>query len=235
MEGRRIVLTTALILNFVGLVCLFVAFASPYWVVSWPRVYSGFKKTGLWETCFAGLVLERDPTQKAYHGCWWILAPEYKRIREWIMPWWFIITQIVITCTLLMEICAIIILFYIYKKTGKDAKSGVGKQQVSFKMVQTTTIITIVSAILKACTVILFGVAVYKDRMWMPDPHLNYMSWSYGLAIISTFFSIFSSIAHVVFSRITKQAYYEPPSMAHASFASTSNFPEPQPFKDATF
>ena len=36
--------------------------------------------------CIAGLVLDRDPTQKAYHGCWWILAPEYKEIREWLMP-----------------------------------------------------------------------------------------------------------------------------------------------------
>ena len=93
MEGKRIVFLGACALNLAGFVCLLVAFASPYWVVSWPRVYSGFKKTGLWEACFAGLVIARDPSQKAYHGCWWILSPEYKRIRDWLMPceYWLVI------------------------------------------------------------------------------------------------------------------------------------------------
>ena len=71
-----------------------------------------------------------------------------------------------------------------------------------------------VAASLKTATLVLFGIAVYKDRMWMPRPDLNYMSWSYGLALMSTFFSIFSSIAHVVFNRITRREFYEPPSMS---------------------
>ena len=32
------------------------------------------------------MVLQTDPEQKSYHGCWWILAPEFIRIRDWLMP-----------------------------------------------------------------------------------------------------------------------------------------------------
>ncbi len=41
---------------------------------------------GLWEVCFAGMVLPTDPDQVSYHGCWWILSPMYQDIRGWIMP-----------------------------------------------------------------------------------------------------------------------------------------------------
>ena len=85
-QGKRYVLLTALILDICSFVCLVVAFSTPYWYISWPRVYSGFRNIGLWEVCFAGMLLPRDPTQKSYHGCWWILAPEMYNIRGWIMP-----------------------------------------------------------------------------------------------------------------------------------------------------
>ena len=85
-QGKRYVLLTALILDILSFVCLVVAFSTPYWYISWPRVYSGFRKIGLWEACFSGLTLPRDPTQKSYHGCWWILAPELWNIRHWVMP-----------------------------------------------------------------------------------------------------------------------------------------------------
>ena len=84
--GKRYVLLTALILDLLSFVSLIIAYSTPYWYISWPRVYSGFRNIGLWEACFAGLVLDRDPTQKSYHGCWWILAPELWNIRRWVMP-----------------------------------------------------------------------------------------------------------------------------------------------------
>jgi len=85
-EGQRLVLLTALLVNAFGLINLIIAFITPYWAISWPRVYSGFRKIGLWEACFAGLRIEQDPSQKSYHGCWWILSPELYAIRSWIMP-----------------------------------------------------------------------------------------------------------------------------------------------------
>lgn len=85
-EGKRIIYETAFICHAVATVLLFIVFCTPYWIVSWPRVHSSFKRMGLWEACFAGMVLPMDPSQKSYHGCWWILAPEYTPIRSWLMP-----------------------------------------------------------------------------------------------------------------------------------------------------
>ena len=86
VEGKRIVFNTAFICCIVSFCCVFISFSSPYWFQSWPRVHSPFKRIGLWEACFAGMILPMDPAQKAYHGCWWTLAKEYIPIREWLMP-----------------------------------------------------------------------------------------------------------------------------------------------------
>ncbi len=86
MEGKRIIYNTAFVLKIISFIFFFIAFASPYWFQSWARVYSPFKRIGLWEACFSGLVLPMDYTQKAYHGCWWILATEFMEIRNWVMP-----------------------------------------------------------------------------------------------------------------------------------------------------
>ena len=43
-------------------------------------------------------------------------------------------------------------------------------------------------------SVIIFGVE-HKNPDWMPYPTLNWASWSYGLAILSTFLSLFVMLA----------------------------------------
>ena len=58
-----------------------------------------------------------------------------------------------------------------------------------------------VSAVVMPLVCLLFGVMAYEDKFWMPRPDLNYLSWSYGLVIVSAFFSIFGSIAIVVFNK----------------------------------
>ena len=57
---------------------------------------------------------------------------------------------------------------------------------------------------------ILFGIEVYTDTLWMPNPDLNYLSWSYGLAVVSGFFSVFASIALVNYTLIIRQEFREP-------------------------
>ena len=57
---------------------------------------------------------------------------------------------------------------------------------------------------------VLFGVEVYTDILWMPNMHLNYLSWSYGLAVVSAFFSVFATIALVNYTLIIRQEFREP-------------------------
>ena len=59
--------------------------------------------------------------------------------------------------------------------------------------------------------IILFGVQAYYDHLWMPHPELNYLSWSYGLAVVTAFFNIFATIYQTVYTRIERQELREPP------------------------
>ncbi|KAL7054890.1 hypothetical protein AAHC03_024381 [Spirometra sp. Aus1] len=43
-------------------------------------------------------------------------------------------------------------------------------------------------------SIIIFGVE-HKNPNWMPYPSLNWASWSYGVAVLSTFFSFFVLLA----------------------------------------
>jgi hypothetical protein len=209
-EGKRYILLTAFILNLLSVACLFIAFVTPYWYISWPRVYSGFRRIGLWEVCFYGMLLPRDPSQKSYYGCWWILAPELHNIRDWVMPPWFIIVQILITVSLLIEIVNLVIVLIIWGRTGSYDKSGIGKRRVPFTLVQAATIITILTSVLKVISVIMFGLGAEFDIDWMPNHEINYPHVSYGLAILSAFFTIFASMGHRVFRGIIRHEYLQP-------------------------
>jgi hypothetical protein len=194
----------------IGLLNLIIAFITPYWVISWPRVYSPFRKVGLWEACFAGQILDRDPLQKSYHGCWWILAPELYDIRDWIMPPWFVVVQILITISLVIEFVALIFNIRVWLHTSGHDKSGLGRRRAPFNIVQAMTYITIITTVLKAIAVIMFGLGFKYDWFWLPNPEINYPHFSYGLAILSTFFSFFSAIAHVQFRNIVQEEYHQP-------------------------
>ena len=45
-EGKRFIYEVGMLCNFVSAICVFIAFCSPYWIISWPRVHSGFKRIG---------------------------------------------------------------------------------------------------------------------------------------------------------------------------------------------
>jgi len=209
-EGQRIVLLTGLILNAFALLNLGISFCTPYWVISWPRVYSPFRLIGLWEVCFAGMILPNDPSGKSYHGCWWIMAPELYSIRSWIMPPWFIVVQILITVSLCIEVLALIFNIIVFVVTKSTDKAGVGKKRAPFNKVQAMTYITLITAALKIAAVLIFGFAFKWDYYWLPNHTINWMSFSYGLAIVSAFSSIFSSIAHWQYRRIVLREYQQP-------------------------
>jgi len=63
---------------------------------------------------------------------------------------------------------------------------------------------------MKVFSVIMFGLAAEFDQYWMPDPEINYPHISYGMAILSGFFTIFSSMAHQVFRGIVLKEYRQP-------------------------
>jgi hypothetical protein len=210
-EGKRLVLLTALALDIFALIVLVIAFITPYWVISWARVYSPFRRMGLWEACFYGLIIDRDPTQKAYHGCWWILAPELQNIRDWIMPPWFIVVQILMSFSVFIEILVVIFDLMLWISTSRNESSGLGKRRARYDLVQAATYIAIITSSMKTIAVIMFGLGFNYDPFWLPKREINYPHISYGLAILSAFFSIFASMAHMVHRRIVREDDYKYP------------------------
>lgn len=56
----------------------------------------------------------------------------------------------------------------------------------------------------------MFGLGAEFDINWMPNPEINYPHVSYGLAILSAFFTIFSSMGLRVFRSIVREEYLQP-------------------------
>ena len=50
----------------------------------------------------------------------------------------------------------------------------------------------------------IFGVMIGLDRAWLPRWDVNVLGWSYGLVVVSGFFSVFSFIAIVVYTLARK-------------------------------
>jgi len=234
-EGKRFLFEISLLANLISLILIFISFVSPYWIISWPRVHSGFKRIGLWEVCFEGMVLQTDPEQKSYHGCWWILAPEFIRIRDWLMPPYMIWAQVAVTlCFCAQAVCLALMLFS-WITTGMTQRDPRKKKRDPLPLVTASCIITVVCAVTMTITVLVFGVMFSYDRNWLPNRRLNYLSWSYGLAICSAFFSIFATLGLVTFVLIIRQEMREPEKVIDlsgympATSASTTTLPRTFP------
>jgi len=70
--------------------------------------------------------------------------------------------------------------------------------------------VCVFTAVMKVISVIMFGLGAEYDQYWMPNPEYNYPHFSYGMAIISAFSTIFSSMAHQVYHGIVLKEYRQP-------------------------
>lgn len=167
--------------------CMLLAFASPYWVESFGE-FTGdrFVKLGLWEFCFNDYTFYKDHNGKRYMGCFYIFQDVIRPLWEWLSPPWFIVMQVMVSTGLLIQVLtAILLTLYIFKLFAGNVNSLVllGTSAAMFLVVADIFIVLIV-----------FGVKK-EDRLWIPRPDMNYLSWSYGLCCLSGFASLFSSLA----------------------------------------
>ena len=71
-----------------ALACLCIAFASPFWMQTYPNSFNQFRNLGLWEICMDNYMHHKDDSQQIYSGCWWVFnrAEKYWKLREWLLP-----------------------------------------------------------------------------------------------------------------------------------------------------
>lgn len=63
---------------------------------------------------------------------------------------------------------------------------------------------------MKVICIVMFGLGAEYDQYWMPHPEYNYPHFSYGMAILSAFGTIFSSMAHQVYRSIVLREHRQP-------------------------
>ena len=91
MKKRSLAGNCAVLTFVLTLVCIFVAFCSPAWLVSDPRI-TGAKldRLGLWSHCFRSLADPNDSAQRRFFvGCRWVYDPfttDYDKIRGFLIP-----------------------------------------------------------------------------------------------------------------------------------------------------
>ncbi len=71
-----------------ALATLCIAFASPYWMQTYPNSFNTFQNIGLWEICMDNYMHYKDDSQEIYSGCWWLFSTDkkYWKLREWLLP-----------------------------------------------------------------------------------------------------------------------------------------------------
>ncbi|XP_013195001.1 uncharacterized protein LOC106138407 isoform X2 [Amyelois transitella] len=96
-------------ITYVAGLFLLLSFAGPYWIESYPEMFSSFKHMGLWEYCFDRF---RFPTYpyRLFHGCHYIFSEEFYVIREWLLPGWLTAVQSFVTLALILSLTAQVLL-----------------------------------------------------------------------------------------------------------------------------
>ncbi|XP_014770930.1 uncharacterized protein LOC106869630 [Octopus bimaculoides] len=186
MAGRTLFTLSSICITC-AFFCAFVAFASPYWIKSWTRVHSPMANVGLWHVCLSGYIKPRDPTMHAYVGCWWIHSTIFNDASYNIMPHWFRAVQAFAIFTLLCDLGSLLLILlylspYTTESVYKDRK---------MKLFILNCVLNGISAALVFMDSLIFA-QMSIDPNWMPRPWMNYLSFSYGLNVLSGFFSAFA-------------------------------------------
>nr|CAH0113552.1 unnamed protein product [Daphnia galeata] len=172
----------ALPLFFVAVVCICVAFSTTHWLENWSKYYGDkFDKLGLWVHCFRSLPDPHDALHLRYFtGCRWVFNPftaGYAEMRDFLMPPFFIAVQLFFTlCFMLMLVGIAGTLMYVLCFTYEH----------QVKILRALAWDLTIAAFCGTIAVITFG-ALGDSRDWMPDFEHNFLSWSFGLAVVGTF------------------------------------------------
>lgn len=195
------------VLSGVAVFCMVIAFSSPNWMESFEQADSKFVKLGLWEFCFNDYTFYKDYQGKRYRGCWYIFSYEYRPIWEWLSPPWFISVQVMISVTLLCQALVVIFLLSLLVRCCPHQMESI--------LLMISSIMMFLCGLLIAISLIVFGV-MSEDRQWMPRPDQNFLSWSFGICVMSGFFSLFGAMCLLVASISASAERSTAPSMSMA-------------------
>ncbi|OAF69811.1 hypothetical protein A3Q56_02437 [Intoshia linei] len=182
-----------LVLSILSFLFNFGAFCTPYWLISWPRFHTPFKRIGLWTVCFDGLSLKRDENMQSYYGCWWIFTTYFWRLRKTMFPPWFVIVQISSTISIILDIICIVLLSISRNSALKGTISSMYQYLFSIQLLNA------ISVLFNLLAIFLFGIYANNVTTWMPNQDISYLYISYASAVVSAIIGLFILIINFLF------------------------------------
>ncbi|XP_029635852.1 uncharacterized protein LOC115211099 isoform X1 [Octopus sinensis] len=168
-----------------------ICFSSSHWIDRHEGGDPNFISAGLWEVCYDGYKRPDSMSGQSYKGCYWVFSDEVRALRDIILPSWFISVQVMISLTFLLQgLVAVFLLCVLIHCCPIHVKPLI---------LTLSSIVMFLCGLLITISLIVFGVKS-EDRQWMPRPDQNYLSWSFGICVLSGFFSLFSAMCLLVAS-----------------------------------
>ncbi|XP_022913654.1 uncharacterized protein [Onthophagus taurus] len=185
-----------------GMVCVCVAFGTPNWLVSDPRI-SGARldRFGLWTHCFRSLGDPYDVYQRRFFvGCRWIYDPfttGYDNLRGYLIPGFMVATQLFFTlCFISVLISTILILIY-FLCCGPE-------QRRFIHLVRIISWLLFGGGLCGGIAVIVFVTTANRPG-WMPGHDNNFFGWSFVLAAVGVVAILVSSILFFIDLHISER------------------------------
>ncbi|XP_028038200.1 uncharacterized protein LOC114248955 [Bombyx mandarina] len=186
-------------ITYVGALFLLLSFAGPYWMESYPEMFSPFKHMGLWEYCFDNFRFPGYRFDKKFDGCHYIYSQEYYAIKHWLLPGWLMAVQFFVTVALMLSFAAQVLLACVIVRW--PLKTVLRYEWIfvfySFIMVAVSSAFLFLAAAI-------FGGNCYR-RDWLLYPSFNVLSWSYAFAVIAfILFGLASIFLYLEFRKLYK-------------------------------
>ncbi|WAR16794.1 hypothetical protein MAR_031388 [Mya arenaria] len=204
--GKDVLTVCGFVLSAASCLFTIISFATSHWLESFKDARTGFDNLGLWEACFNMYSYDRDSLGKTYDGCEWIFT-------------WFVAVQVMMTLSMVLTlVTSILCLLGILNFCPPQRRP----------MVQLiNSILMFASGIMLGLSVTVFGISSDGDRDWLPRPDQNYLSWSFGVAVVAGFFAIFAGMCLVIDSmrlgQIRRRQNAPPP---YAGYKMRTGYPD---------
>ncbi|CAG9107838.1 hypothetical protein JYU34_011391 [Plutella xylostella] len=166
-------------ITYVSGLFLLLSFAGPYWIESYPEMFSSFKHMGLWEYCFDRFRFPSYQFDKLFHGCHSVFSQEYYVIREWLLPGWLMVVQTFVTLALILSLSAQVIQACVIVRWPLRPIL-----RYEWICISVTCIMDGLASFFLFLAVAIFGGNCYR-RDWLLYPSFNVLSWSYAFAVIA--------------------------------------------------
>lgn len=134
-----------------------------------------------------------------FHGCHAIWGWEYRLIREWLMPPWFLVVQAFLIVSMVLCVLGRCISVLVVLRFPVTVLLRFG-----YQILLTISALDLLVGTLLSLTTIIFGVCCWS-RDWLLYPNYNHLSWGWVAVLLSSVLHLLSSLLFLREGRLEHQ------------------------------